>query len=363
LLGRLFLRRGLALGLLLAFALLLLGCYPDNPQSTFDPKGPVARNQLTLFWVIFWASVVVFAIVAGILIYSVIKFRYKGENRLPVQVHGNRNLEVLWTVVPALLLVAIAVMTVRTIFELDEAPSDDQLIVDVYGHQWWWEAVYPQYAVSTANEIHVPVGRDVTVNLISDDVIHSFWVPKLAGKEDVIPNEANDIWFRADEPGIYLGQCAEFCGIAHALMKFRVVASPMEEFEDWVASQQAPARQPANDEAARGLAVFNSKGCVACHTTTGGFDTAEVRDARTEGFLTGQPVTHGPNLTHFATRDVFAGAIADSTEGNLRAWLEDPEEFKPGNRMAALAPAFKDPSLRLSEEEITALIAYLQSLK
>ncbi len=346
----------------LSLLLLLISCTPSHPQSTFDAAGPVSRSQLNLFWVIFWASLGVFVVVVGALLYSVVRFREKPGQAMPTQVHGNRKLEIAWTVAPALLLGAIAVMTVQTLFELEDPPSDNPLQVRVVAHQWWFEAIYPEYNVTTANEINVPVGRDVSFTLDSEDVIHSFWVPKLSGKMDVIPNVTNATWFRADEAGVFYGQCAEFCGVAHALMKFRVVAQPPEEFEQWLAAQQAPARTPTEGAALAGQTVFSAKGCIVCHTVTGP-DTEALRASRNRGFLDGQPLTHGPNLTHFASRGSFAGSIMETDDENLAAWLRDPEQVKPGNRMSRLAAAFNDPALELSESDISALVAYLQSLE
>jgi cytochrome c oxidase subunit 2 len=196
----------------------------------------------------------------------------------------------------------------------------------------------------------------------SKDVIHSFWVPKLSGKMDIIPNVTNETWFHASEPGVYYGQCAEFCGIAHAFMKFRAVAQPQEEWEQWVAGQQAPTRIATEGLAAEGSLVFNAKGCIVCHTVAGP-DAPAMRDSRTASFLDGQSLSHAPNLAHFASRSSFAGSMFENTDENLTAWLKDPEGVKPGNRMARLADAFNNPDLALSDSDITALVAYLQSLE
>ena len=406
----LFFRRWLAIALLLSLVLLVVSCTPSHPQSTFDAAGPVSKNQLNLFFVIFWAAVAVFIVVVGLLLYSVIRFRARPGQGIPSQVHGNRRLEIAWTIVPALLLMAIAVMTVRTIFDLENPPSDelvgvsgevqllsdelrrasedpladsdelqrlsdelrrlsgellraseDPLRVEVIAHQWWWEVIYSDFNITTANEIRVPVYRDVSITLNSIDVIHSFWVPKLRGKKDVIPNNTNTTWFRADEVGIFQGQCTEFCGIAHALMRFTVIAETEEDFLKWIEGQQALAATPTG-KAVEGAQLFASKGCVVCHTTTGP-DTSGIAEARHQAFLAGQPVTHAPNLTHFASRLTFAGGISENTEGNLTRWLRDPEDFKPGNRMARLALSFNDPQFALSEEDISALVAYLRSLE
>jgi len=382
----LFSRRLMVVVLLLALVLVFISCTPSHPQSTFDAAGPVSKNQLNLFWIIFWAAVAVFVVVVGLLIYSVFRFRERPGQGLPVQVHGNRRLEIAWTVAPGLLLAAIAVMTIQTLFDLRTAPSDNPLRVEVIAHQWWWEIIYPDFGITTANEIIVPVDRDIDIKLDSEDVIHSFWVPKLRGKKDVIPNHTNTTWFRASETGVFFGQCAEFCGIAHALMQFRVVAKPQEEFQQWVDGQRAAAVIPTEGKALEGFQVFNSKGCVVCHSNSG-MDTAQLREARQRGFRDAGPewvdpnlahdhrvtedpdkphshnITHAPNLTHFASRDTFAGAIKENTEENLIEWLRDPEEFKPGNRMARLADAFNNVDQALNEEDITALVAYLRSLE
>jgi len=366
--SRLFSRRWVVLLALLSIALFFTGCYPSHPQSLFDPKGPVSANQLTLFYVIFWAAVAVFVIVIGVFGLTLIKFRARsGQSDRPVQVHGNRTLEIAWTVAPALLLAAIAVMTIRTIFELNEPPSDDPMQINVMAHQWWWEIDYPGFDITTANEIVVPVQRDISFTLDSNDVIHSFWVPKLAGKQDIIPNKTNKTWFNADEPGVYQGVCAEFCGIAHALMRFHVKAVSQEEFDHWLASQQsAPATRTG--EGAAGQQVFLAKGCILCHSISGP-DTDDLRQGRTQAFLDGEAEwtegqpnqTHGPNLTHFASRSHLAGGILENTEENLKLWLEDPEKMKPGNRMSRLGAAFNHPdaSTKLTTEDIDLLIEYL----
>ena len=359
---RLFSHRLIVVALFVALVLLFVSCTPSHPQSTFDAKGPVAANQLNLFWVIFWAALAVFIAVVGLLIYTVVRFREKPGQSLPVQTHGHRTLEITWTIIPALLLAAIAVMTIRTIFELRAPPSDNPFQIEVIAHQWWWEVIYPEQNITTANEIVVPVNRDVSVTLNSYDVLHSFWIPKLAGKKDIVPNKTNTTWFNAEEVGVFYGQCAEFCGIAHALMKLQVEAKTEEEFEKWLDDQRTLPVIPTTGLAAEGLQVFNSKGCLVCHTTAGP-DTVAIRESRQQAFLDGQALTHAPNLTHFASRTTFAGAILDNTEENLRQWLKNPEEVKPGNRMARLAAAFNNSELRLSEDDIIALVAYLQTLE
>ncbi|MBI2166131.1 MAG: cytochrome c oxidase subunit II [Chloroflexi bacterium] len=343
-------RRYLSL-LLFLFPLLalLLACTPSHPQSTFDALGDVAQKQLLLFRVIFWAAVFVFVVVEAILLYSVIRFRRRPNQAHPVPIHGNSRLEWAWTLAPAIVLAVIAVPTVRYVFETGNVPENEALRIKVIGHQWWWEFRYPQeYGnVVTANELRIPVGQVVVLTLESKDVIHSFWIPKLAGKVDLIPNRTNIMWIRAESEGEFYGQCAEFCGIAHAKMRFRVKAEASESFEAWVKAMKAPPPPPGSDAEAEGARLFTQKGCIACHKIEG---TAAV------GIL-------GPNLTLFASRSTVGAGILDNTEYNVARWLRDPDEVKRGNLMAALAPFYRDPTMRLKEGEIEALVAYLHSLQ
>lgn len=344
----------LALGAFLVL-LLLVSCYPSNPMSTFDAQGPVARSQLNLFWVIFWAAVFVFVTVEGVLVYSVIRYRRRPGQGTPAQVEGNSRLEVAWTIAPAIVLAVIAVPTVTTLFELAEPPpGEDVLEVRVIGHQWWFEFQYPDLTyrdadgkarvLTTANELHIPVGVAVNFTLESGDVIHSFWVPKLGGKTDLIPNNVNTMWLKADEPGVYFGQCAEFCGLSHALMRFRVIAEPREEFDRWVQGQMRPPVTPTEELATEGARIFAEEAlaggqrCVFCHTVEG---------LQIQG-------TTGPNLSHVASRSTIAAALMERTDENLARWLKDPPAMKPGSIM---------PNLALTESQIGALVAYLQTLE
>ena len=258
------------------------------------------------------------------------------------------------------------------------SPSQAEgLQITVRAHQWWWEFQYPQLGVVTANELHIPPDPWVIeATLESDDVIHSFWVPKLAGKLDVIPNNTNKLWFEASrvdaDPSTsaidpYFGQCAEFCGTAHAQMRFRVFVEPTQQaFDAWVALQKAAPAAPASQLAQDGQKLFGQKGCTVCHTATGP-DAAGLQKARMTSFLRtepGKPSAYpAPNLTHFASRTTFASAIVDNTNDNLRKWLENPNTVKPGNHMAQLAGAYTNPSLHLSSDDISALVAYLRSLQ
>jgi len=350
-------------------ALLVTGCYPtDLNQSTFDPHGPVAAEQLTLFWWILIGGLIVFVLVEAALIYAIIKFRVKNESDIPVQTHGNHRLEIIWTVIPAIFLIIIMVPTINTLFYMYEAPKTTrpEHTLEAIGHQWWFEFRYPdpsnsEKEIVTANEVYIPVGYPIAINLESVDVIHSFWVPKLAGKTDMVPSEGNYMWFEADEPGEYYGQCAEYCGTSHANMKFKVIAVPENEFNSWLIAQSNPAIESSDPLVKEGAGVFKSAGCTGCHATK----TVVTKGAK--GRV-------GPNLAHVASRrDLAAGMLRNANENgsqndallqeNLRIWIEDPEQVKPGNLMTKGAQVYTDPDKKLTEEQISQLVHYLSSLK
>ncbi|HEX2184413.1 MAG TPA: cytochrome c oxidase subunit II [Chloroflexota bacterium] len=333
---------------LLVVALVLAGCNTGNPQSTIDPRGPAARLIYDLFvtW-IFWPAVFVFFAVEGLLLYAIFRFRGRPGDPLPPQIHGNTRLEITWTIIPALILIVILAMTFRTQAALATPPPADALTVRVIGHQWWWEFEYPELGVTTANELHIPVGVPIRVQLESVDVIHSFWVPHLAGKMDAIPGRINAMTMQADEAGTYNGQCAEFCGIEHALMRLVVVAQSRAEFDAWVRNERSIPAFSATPTAgagadaslvARGAQLFSTGACITCHTLRG-----TPAQART-----------GPDLTHFGSRQTIAANTLPNTPENLRRWLRNPQAVKPGNLM---------PNLNLSDQDVEALAAYLQSLK
>lgn len=311
----------------------------DLPQDTFDTQGPVARQLDRLIDPVFLVAGFFFVLVNGLIAYVVVKFRRRSDDDAPKQVHGNAKLELGWTIVPAVILAVIGIFTLGTIADINAEAEPGALEVEVVGHQWWWEYRYLGEKIVTANELHIPTGRQVSLKLESVDVVHSFWVPKLAGKLDVVPGRTNHMTLEADRPGVYFGQCAEFCGFSHANMLLRVVAHDPAEFDDWVeANTTAPRAVTAlSGEAATGAGLFRTKGCASCHTV--------------EGYAAGGL---GPDLTHLHQRDTFAGAMFDLNERNLRKWLRDPPGEKPGSLM---------PDLDLSEEEITQLIAYLDTLK
>jgi cytochrome c oxidase subunit 2 len=309
------------------------------PQDTLNSAGPEGHKINSLFWPVFWIAVGVFVLVEGLLVVALVRFRARPGRGIPKQVHGNKRLEVTWTIIPAVLLAGVAIPTIGTIFSLAAKPAQ-ALTINVTGHQWWWEVRYPSLNVTTANEIHIPVGQPVLVYVTSVDVIHSFWVPRLAGKQDLEPGRINHVTIEASEPGTYLGQCAEYCGFSHANMRLRVMAEPAVQFQAWAAQEKQPAATPpAGSLSAQGAQDFATGACVGCHTVNG------VKNAAG---------TLGPNLTHFGSRTTFAGATFANTAPNLELWLRDPPAIKPGADM---------PDLHLTQDQINALIAYLQSLK
>jgi cytochrome c oxidase subunit 2 len=277
-----------------------------------------------------------------VLIWAIIRYRHRPGAAVPPQIHGSTVLEVGWTIAPAVVLFIVAVPTISTIFKTSSeaamgAGRGPSLQIKAIGHQWWWEFQYPDHQIVTGNEIHIPVGQPIAIALESVDVIHSFWVPRLGGKQDVVPHRTNHIFFTADEPGMYWGQCVEFCGVQHANMKFRLVAHTPDEFQTWVQSQKA-APQPATGTAQEGQQVFMRSACVGCHTIQGTPAQGKV----------------GPDLTHFGSRATVAAGMLDNTRENVARWLRDPQEVKPGNLM---------PNLRLKEQDVELLVEYLESLK
>ena len=329
-------RRRLFVALLAGGALLLSACAGDAPQDYLEPSGPAARDADELWNITFGIAVVVFFIVQAALIYAIVRFRHR-PGREAAQFHGNTKVEVILTVVPALILAGIAVPTVRGIFDL-AVERENSLQVTVTAFQFWWDYEYTDLDVTTANELHIPVGQPVFLTLKGDDVIHSFWVPKLAGKQDVVPGRENHLTLLAEEPGVYRGQCTEFCGLSHANMRIKVFAHTPEDFDDWVSDQREEAAEATDSLAQQGEQAFFEGTCINCHAIKG--TDAQARTA--------------PDLTHFASRTTFAGATFINNETNLARWLEDPPDMKPGAKM---------PDYGLSTQEIEQLVAYLMSLE
>ena len=346
--------------------LVLAGCGSEHyPQTTLHPRGDFARIADDLLDVTVKWALVVFVLVEGILIYAIFRFRGKPNDPEPHQTHGNTTVEIVWTVVPALILAAIAVPTVRAIFQTNAAPGAEALEIEVVGHQWWWEFRYPEYNITTANELHVPVGRTVSLRMGSADVIHSFWVPQFAAKRDVFANRETRMWFKAEVDGDYPGQCAEFCGIQHGRMSHRIRAQKPEEFQAWVAHMQtlkkkptpapppaapptprpgerAPEGPPARPESVaaattEGERLFLAKGCIACHALNA-YDAPK-------GMV-------GPNLANVGSRSYIAAGTLKNTDENLAQWIRDPQGIKKGVLM---------PNLGVTAEEARVLVQYLRA--
>ena len=319
-----------------------LACRGPFPQSTLDPRSDFSTAIDGLFTNIFWWALFVFVVVESLLLFAIIRYRARPGAPEPKPLHGHTALEIGWTLAPALILVFIAVPTIRTIFATAGHAPPSALRVEVIGHQWWWEFRYPSLGITTANELHLPVHTPVQLDLSSADIIHSFWVPRLGGKRDLTPGHVTRIAFRSDSAGEYLGQCAEFCGVSHANMRLRVFVQPEAEFQAWVAGQQpasGPAAAGGDARVQEGRQEFVRNGCIACHTI------AELPQAR--GVL-------GPNLSRVGSRTTIASGLFANTADNLRRWIHNAPAVKPG----ALMP----PSL-LPDSELDALVAYLQSLK
>lgn len=313
----------------------LAGCGPEQ-TSIVAPRGPRAERIAELWWVMLALAAVIFAVVVILLLVALFRPRRGDAETAPPG--GRFFVPVAGVAIPAVILLVLFGLTVWTLRALEAPAAPPALTVDVTGHQWWWEARYPGHDVVTANEIHIPAGEPVLIRLASPNVIHSFWVPRLAGKMDLIPGQINEFWIEAAAPGTYYGECAEFCGIQHARMAFHVVADPPEAFATWLDTQQQPATAPPDDSlTARGQGVFLTAGCIQCHRVAGTQATGQL----------------GPDLTHLASRDWIAAGTLENTVGNLLAWISDPQAIKPGAKM---------PPTEFDAEDLQALVAYLQSL-
>ncbi len=305
----------------------------------FSPNSPQAQAIADLFIWSLIISGIIFAIVAGLVLYIIVRFRGRPAAAVPQQVAGHTRLEVAWTVAPALILVVMFGYTVHTM-RVADPPVDRAPDIVITGRQWWWDVRYPSAGVVTANEIHIPTGRRILLQLDSADVIHSFWLPDLGPKRDTIPGQTNFLWISADQPGVYGGACAEYCGTQHAWMRIRVIAQPPAEFDAWQQQQRQPPATPADGDAARGAQIYQQLTCVNCHTL---------------GDTPGQP-NAGPNLTHLASRQTLGAGVIENTPGNLARWIARPGEFKPGVFM----PGYEQT---LTDDDLRALVAYLGSLR
>jgi cytochrome c oxidase subunit II len=334
-----------ATGFLLA-ASLCFGARADSPQGTsiFRPDSTPADSIFHLSWLVLSVTGLIFLVVFSLIAYSVVKFRRRGveDGREPPQIYGSNQVELAWTVIPVLIVLILFAATARVIHSIQDAPEPPGSIdVTVIGHQFWWELRYPQLGIVSANELHVRVSETshptpTFLTLLSADTDHSFWVPRLAGKTDLIPNHPNRMWIDPHETGLYLGQCAQYCGVEHAKMLLRVYVDSPEQFGKWVQNQKAAAASDSSVEVGR--RVFESTGCINCHAVR-----TTVADGR-----------FGPDLTHLMSRDTIASGIAPNTVENLRRWIQDPDSIKPASLM---------PAMKLNEKDLDALVQYLGTLR
>ena len=317
---------------------------PTGVTNIFKPLSTPAQAIHEVSLLVLSICAGIFLVVGGLLAYTVVRFRCRvsDDGREPPQVYGSNQLEFAWTVIPIVTVFVLFLATARTIFDVQGAvPPVGALNVTVVGHQWWWEIRYPELGIMTANELHVPVSetskrRPTFLKLESADVVHSFWVPQLAGKTDVIPNRENRMWIEPTQPGTYVGNCAEYCGMQHAHMMLRVIVHTTDEFEKWIAEQK---QSSLDDPQARaGRDVFLATACINCHT---------IKGTQAMG-------TFGPDLTHLMSRETLGAGTVPNTAEKLRAWVRDPQTIKEGCNM---------PNMQLTDNELNQIVAYLLTLK
>ena len=317
-----------------------------DPSSTnvFAPHSTPAKSILHLSIFVMIITGMIFVVVCTLLVYSISKFRARSgtANSEPPQVYGSTQIELAWTVIPVLIVVVLFMATARVVHAIQDAPMPASAVeVTVIGHQFWWEYRYPQLGVVTANELHIPVSdpahpTPTFLQLLSADTDHSFWVPELAGKTDLVPNHPNRMWMDPEHTGTFLGQCAQYCGTQHAKMLLRVSVDTPEEFAEWVREQQRPA--VADERVSAGKRVFETTACINCHSING-----TVANGR-----------FGPDLTHLMSRSTIAAGAALNTPGNLRLWIQNPDAIKRGSLM---------PAMQLSKSDLDALMGYLETLR
>jgi cytochrome c oxidase subunit II len=319
-----------------------IGILASVPVPVLDPVSPNAAAIFHLFLVVFLICMVILTIVVALICTSLVRFRATG-GEIPAQIFGSDRAEIVWTVFPVLIVLFLAIMSAKLILSATATaaaevagPGDADLIV--VGHQWWWEVRYPKSGVVTANEIHIPIGRKFLVRVDSADVIHSFWVPQLAPKMDMVPGQHNFVFLQADESGVYDGACSEYCGDQHAWMRFIVVAESPDDFNTWLSHQEPAAHAPVEATALAGRSLFFTQTCINCHAIGG---TSAVANA-------------APDLTHLATRRQLAAGVITNTPENLALWLRNPQDFKPGCKM---------PNFNFNDDQVSQLTAYLEGLQ
>ena len=316
----------------------------NTNTSIFSPASTPSHAIYSLSLFVLAITAGIFVVVGGLILYAAVRFRQRPDDdgSEPPQIFGSNQIELSWTIIPVLIVVVLFLATARMIFAIQDAPQPSAALdVTVIGHQYWWEFRYPALHITTANELHIPVSpadapRPTYMKLTSADVIHSFWVPRLAGKVDVIPNRINELWMDPHTPGLYVGQCAQFCGVEHAKMLLRVYVDTPEQFAAWVKAQQEPGVQ--DPSVAEGRHVFESQACMNCHTVAG----------------TAAHGQFGPDLTHLASRKTLAAGATENTTEDLERWIDDPDLIKPGSLM---------PSMHLTPDQVHEITAYLNTLQ
>src|ERR1700691_5722746 len=332
-------------GFMLA-ARLCFGVQVDSPRSPniFRPESTPADSIFHLALLVLAITGLIFLLVFSLIVYSIVKYRRRegGDHSEPPQVYGSNQVELAWTVIPVLIVLVLFLATARVIHSVQDAPEPPiSMRVTAIGHQFWWEFRYPRLGIVTANELHVPVSdpsrpTPTFLTLLSADTDHSFWVPRLAGKTDLVPNRVNKMWIDPHEVGVYVGQCAQYCGMQHAKMLLRVYVDSKEQFAQWVQEERKLA--VSNGEADEGRRIFETTACINCHTVSG-----TVADGR-----------FGPDLTHLMSRDTIASGAAPNTREQLKMWIQNPDSIKPGSLM---------PAMKLDEKDLDALTAYLVTLR
>lgn len=309
-----------------------------SSSNALDPQSPFARAIYDLGIVSTVILGLIFVIVTVGIVYAILRFRARAGEPDPKQIAGNRKVELIWTIIPFLIVLLLFALTIHAMSRADPPPAPSPDLV-VTGHQFWWQADYPASGVTTANEIHIPAGKPLCVRLESKDVLHEFWVPKLTRKMTNVPGQPNHIWLQADKPGTYIGQCSEFCGTQHAWMRILVVAEEPAQFEQWQQTQLSPAQSPISGAGAKGLELFRTMTCINCHAING---------------VAGANSRVAPDLTHVASRRQLGAGILENTPANMRSWLKSPQHIKPGALM---------PDYYLTDEQLDQLAAYLSTLQ
>jgi cytochrome c oxidase subunit II len=339
---------GLSAGIAILLAALFLAtslCAAEGPAipSIFKPESTPADSSYHLALFVLAITSIIFAIVLTLLVYAVTKFRRRSEDGAePPQVYGSNQIEIAWTVIPVLIVLVLFMATARVIHAIQDARMPNGATeVTVIGHQYWWEFRYPALGIVTANEMHIPVSdpsrpSPTFLKLLSADTDHSFWVPRLAGKTDLIPNRENKMWVDPHNVGVYVGQCSQYCGIQHAKMLLRVYVDSPSQFEQWVQQEKKKAQPSA--AASEGQRIFETTACINCHTVSG-----TIADGQ-----------FGPDLTHLMSRDTIASGAATNTPENLKTWIQDPDSIKPGSLM---------PAMKLNDHDLNELTAYLETLQ